>query len=39
MLLKKEFDKLNDYGDFNGIKKNFNGVGIFIYKSVRKDPG
>ena len=39
MLLKKEFDKTNDYGPLNGVRKNFNGVGVFIYKSERVKPG
>jgi len=39
MLLKPEPEFPNDFGKLNGIKNNFNGVGVFLHRSTSRNPG
>ena len=39
MLLKAEPEFPQDFGEFNGIKNDFNGIGVFLYKSHTRKPG
>ena len=38
MLVKHEPDFPNDYGEINGFRDDFNGIGIILHKSTKKDP-
>ena len=39
MLLKPEPSFPEDFGELNGMKEDFNGVGVFVYRSHTKKPG
>ena len=39
LLLKPEPQFPEDFGPLNGVKQNFNGVGVFLYRSHTKKPG
>jgi hypothetical protein len=39
MLLKNEPEFPRDFGEMNGIRRDFNGIGVFLYRSHTKNPG
>ena len=39
MLLKPEPEFPQEYGGLNGVREDFNGVGVFLYKSHTRKPG
>lgn len=39
LLLKPEPSFPEDFGDLNGIKPDFNGAGVFLYRSRNRKPG
>jgi hypothetical protein len=39
MLLKPEPEFPQHFGPLNGIREDFNGVGVFLYRSKTRKPG
>jgi hypothetical protein len=39
MLMKNEPEFPRDFGEMNGIRRDFNGIGVFLYRSHTKNPG
>jgi hypothetical protein len=39
MLMKNEPEFPRDFGEMNGIRRDFNGIGVFLYRSQTKKPG
>jgi hypothetical protein len=42
MLLKNEPEIVGGssfFGEMNGVRRDFNGIGVFLYRSVTKQPG
>jgi hypothetical protein len=39
MLLKTEPEFPRDFGQLNGVREDFNGAGVFLYKSKTRKPG
>ena len=37
-LVKHEMNMPNEIGNFMGYRNDFNGIGVALYKSVKKDP-
>jgi len=39
MLLRPEPEFPGHFGPMNGIREDFNGIGVFLYKSKTRSPG
>lgn len=39
MLFKAEPDFPRDFGSLNGVREDFNGAGVFLYRSKTRKPG